>query len=49
MEVWDLYFSALCSWVLHPGYLREGAVRPSIEQCAEIADAMLKVRNERMK
>jgi hypothetical protein len=47
--VWDLYFSALCSWLLHPGYNREGTERPTIVDCADIADAMLEVRNARSK
>lgn len=47
MDVWDLYFSTLCSWHLHPGYLREGAVKPTLEECADIADEMLKIRDER--
>jgi hypothetical protein len=48
-EAWELYYSTLCSWHLHPGYLREGAVRPSIDEMADLADEMLRVRNERIR
>lgn len=46
-DAWELYYSTLCSWYLHPGYQREGTVRPSLEEIADIADEMLKVRNKR--
>ena len=46
MEVWDIYFSGLVGWSWHPGYLK-GDVRPSIEDCADIADEMMKVREKR--
>jgi len=43
MEIWDFYFSGLVGWQLHPGNQKE----PDLEGAADMADAMLKVRNER--
>lgn len=47
MEIWDFYFATLASWVLHPGYQREGAQVPSLEYVADLADLMMEVRNRR--
>lgn len=47
MDPWDLYFCSLCAWLLHPGYLRDGAARPSLNQIADMVDEMLAVREER--
>lgn len=47
MEVWDLYFASLVSFTAHPGYLREGTHKPTIEECAAMADAMVDERNKR--
>lgn len=42
--VWDLYYMQLCGWLYHPGYLRDPDKRPTLEQAAELATEMLKVR-----
>lgn len=47
MDVWDLYFSSLCAWRMHPGYQREGTIVPSLEECAELADEMVALKNRR--
>ncbi len=41
---WDIYYAAIVSMTLHPGYTREGTAKPSLENCAELADQMLKYR-----
>lgn len=45
--VWDLYFSGLVGWALHPGYMKDGRRTMSLEQCADLADEMMIVRRER--
>ena len=47
MTVWDLYFAGLVAMTLHPGFNREGTVKPTIEDCAETADQMITERNKR--
>jgi hypothetical protein len=47
MDIRDLYFLQLAAWLLHPGYLREGAEAPSLDQIADLVDQLIKVRNER--
>lgn len=47
MDFWDLCFMQLVAWRLHPGYLREGAKVPSLEEIADLCDEMEAVRNER--
>lgn len=47
MEIWDVYFASLCGWLLHPGYLREGVQRPTMESLARMADEMLKHHDRR--
>ena len=46
---WDCYFSGVMSISLHPGTTRDAAVSRSVEECAEIADAMLTERDKRFK
>ncbi len=41
---WDIYFAQLCSWRLHPGYLRDETIPPTYKQIAYMADEMLKQR-----
>jgi len=47
MTVWDFYFASLVAWRLHPGYLREGAQAPSLEEIADMVDSMCEVRERR--
>ena len=46
---WDIYFGGIMSINYHPGTTKENAKRLSIEECAQIADAMLKERDKRFK
>lgn len=45
--VWDMYFAAICSMAVHPGYNRPDTEPLNIQQCGVIADAMLAERNKR--
>lgn len=44
---WDTYFCGAVTMSLHPGTSREHAVKRSIQECASIADEMLKERDKR--
>lgn len=46
MDVWDIYFSGIVGWQMHPGYLREGAKPLSLEECAQVATDMVKEREK---
>jgi hypothetical protein len=48
MEVWDLYFCQVVGMNLHPGTSREGAKHLSLEECADLVDEMLRIREERL-
>ncbi len=41
---WDIYFAGLVAMTIHPGFQRPDTVKPTLEQCAEMADQMLKYR-----
>ena len=45
---WDDYFSTITGWTFHPGYYRENATKPTLEECASIADEMLAIRRRRL-
>ncbi len=47
MDKFDLYFATLAGWLLHPGYLREDAVRPTLEACADLAETMVLMSDAR--
>lgn len=47
MSDWDLYFTTVVGWQMHPGYLREGAKPLSLSECAAVADEMLLLKEER--
>jgi len=47
-DVWDDFFGTLVGWAEHPGYYRENATKPTLEDCADMADAMMAVRAKRI-
>lgn len=46
-HAWDLYFLTLVGWGRHPGYNRPNTPRPSLEECAKLADDMLEIRRRK--
>jgi hypothetical protein len=48
MEIWDLYFAQVVGMNLHPGTSREGAKHLSLEECADLVDEMMRIREERL-
>lgn len=46
-KLWDLYYSAVVGWQLHPGYGKQNVEPLNLYECAELVDEMLKVRKER--
>jgi len=47
MDLWDYYFGVLASWLLHPGYLREGTKVPSLEEISDLVDKMIEIRESK--
>ncbi len=45
--IWSGYFCTLVGWGEHPGYNRDNCTQPTLEQCAEKADAMLVIYQQR--
>lgn len=46
--VWDMFFSEVAGWSIHPGFNRENAKQPTLEECAEMADEMMALRRKRL-
>lgn len=46
-RVWDDFFCTIVGWTQHPGYYRENATKPNLEECADIADEMMSIRYRR--
>ncbi len=45
LTTWDIYFAGLVAMTLHPGFQRPDVKKPSIFECANIADEMLKEKS----
>lgn len=41
---WDIYFAEVTGWTFHPGYFRDNATKPTLAECAHIADQMVLAR-----
>lgn len=46
IRIWTLYLTTVVGWQFHPGIQKHNATL-TIQQCADIADAMLKQTEER--
>lgn len=46
MDVWDLYFSTIVGWNLHPGNNRDNAKKLTLEEAAKLANEMCEVREK---
>ena len=42
-NLFAIYFAGLVGWRYHPGYQREGANPPSLEECAMVAELMVEM------
>ncbi len=47
VSVWDIYFCGLVSMTMHPGFEKENTHRPTLEELAKVADAMLLERERK--
>jgi len=46
-EIWDMYFGEIAGWTIHPGFNRENAKQPTLDECADMADEMIEIRRKR--
>lgn len=49
INVFDLYYGTLVGMAMHPGFNRDNVVQPNLEECAEIAQKMVEIRNNYVK
>jgi hypothetical protein len=46
LGVFDIYFATLVGMAMHPGYSRDNVTQPTLEDCAEKAQAMIAIRHK---
>jgi hypothetical protein len=46
MNTFDLYFSTIIGWSLHPGYQREGSKPLTIQEAGKLASEMMEERKK---
>jgi len=46
-KIWDAFFGEIAGWTIHPGFNRENAKQPTLEECADMADKMIIIRRQR--
>ena len=45
-QAWDIYFASLAGWQFHPGYHRDNATRPTLDELARTATHMIMQRRK---
>lgn len=48
IEFWGTAFTELVGWLYHPGYYRDNATKPTLEEIADTVDEMVLVRRKRI-
>ncbi len=47
MSKFDIFFASLAGWILHPGYQREGAHLPHMDDIVKLAEEMVYISDGR--
>ncbi len=47
MSKFDIFFASLAGWILHPGYQREGAHLPHMDDIVKLAEEMVYISDVR--
>ena len=48
IEFWGTAFTELVGWLYQPGYYRDNATKPTLEEIADTVDEMVLVRRKRI-
>lgn len=46
-RLWDAFYAGIVGWSYHPGYNRDNIEKPTLEDCAKVADEMIEIRRKR--